>query len=212
MGRRLLLAVILSFAILGCSRKAVVHKYYVLETTHAREGVGAPNSTPLVNAVCEIMPVRINPAFSGTRIAVRTDSHQLAYYARHEWASSPDEALVQLAETGLQGRHLFSRVSGRVVKAIPQYRIQIQVHHLEVIQNKQEETMSAHLGVEFALIEAITNRALVSHAADERVPLKENRLNPFAAAISQLFYGELQSFADQIEVYFQTEADKDSSR
>jgi len=211
MGRRLLFVIILGFVAFGCSRKAVVHKYYMLETPHIEE-TEANNSRPLVDAVCEIMPVRIHPAFSGTRIAVRTNSHELAYYARHEWAASPDEALLKLAESGLQHRNLFSHVSGRIAKAIPRYRIQIQIKHLEVIQDEEEEKLSAHIEVEFALIEAVTNRSLVSHSADERTPLKENHLNLFAAEISRIFYGELQSFADKMQSYLRSKINQNSGR
>lgn len=211
MGRRFLFAILCGCTILGCSRKTMVHKYYLLETTDIAAKQAA-SGTPLVSAVCEIMPVKIHPAFSGTRIAVRMDSHQLAYYTRHEWAANPDEALLQLAEAGLQSRNLFRHVSGRVAKAIPEFRIQIQVRHLEAIQNQKQETLSAHLEVELTLIEAVTNRTLVSHTADQRTPLEENRLNLFAAAVSQLFDDELQSFADKMASHFQSVAEQDSSR
>lgn len=207
MGRIFLLIISFILIVPGCSRKAVVSKYYLLETSEI--GTDVTRSQPLVDAVCEIMPMKIHPAFAGTRIAVRMDSHELLYYTRHQWAVNPDESLLQLTERGLQNRNLFSRLSTRVVQQIPEYRIQIEIHRLEAIQD--EEELSAHLVATFSLIENPNNRTLVSHICDKSIPLEQSSLNLFAAAISDQYYTELQRFADKIESYLET-ADVQDSR
>jgi ABC-type uncharacterized transport system auxiliary subunit len=185
----------------GCSRRAVFNKYYLIEIP-LNPDLAAQKSSPLTNTACEILPVTISPAFGTERIAVRLHTHELTYYAHHQWAVKPEEALFQVIENHLQNTRLFSSVSGRYWKLIPDYQLLTRIYQLEVVQD--DEKLSAHLRIDFSLIENASREVAVFHFSDKYQVLDENSMNLFAATISDLFYQEVRLFSEKTKDYFQS--------
>lgn len=192
---KILLALLL---LAGCGRKAVMQRFYVLET----EESAAPTHEPLTDAACEILPLKIQPAFASLRIAARTRSHEVNYYVHHKWAVKPDQMLSDMAERFLQKQRIFGTISSRVLEVIPAYELQIEVKQLEAILDEAED-LSAHMNLEMLLIENPSKNTVVRHAADRQVPLEENDLNLFARTISELFHSELETFADKVKAFLE---------
>lgn len=188
----------------GCSRKAVQHTYYLIEAP-AMPDSAVVADVPLVVASCEILPVQIHPAFASERIALRVRTHEISYYAYHKWAVNPEDVLIQLLESGLQERRIFSTVTARLWKLLPDYQLQLYVHRLEVLQ--QGGRLYAHLDLAFSLSDNASRQVVVYHAADKRVALRERDLNLFAGAISALFDRALSDFSEKTVTYFNAAAD-----
>lgn len=183
----------------GClSRKTVLQKYYLIEVAVTTDST-LTKSQPRTAASCGIAPVEIHPAFAGTRIAVRTHTHELNYYAHHKWAMRPEETLTRLIQDYLQSHGIFAIVSSRTWQHVPDYLLQTQVKQLEVVQ--QDNKLSAHLNIEFQLVAHSSREVAVFHTSNRRIPLQENDLNLFASAISESFYKELQLFSEKITTY-----------
>lgn len=188
----------------GCSRKAVQHTYYLIEAPAVPDSVVA-EGVPLVESSCEILPVQIHPAFASERIALRVRSHEISYYAYHKWAVNPEDVLIQLLESGLQERRIFSTVTARLWKLLPDYQLQLYVHRLEVLQRGGR--LYAHLDLAFSLSDNTSRQVVVYHAADQQVALRERDLNLFAGAISDLFQQALSAFAEKTVTYFNAATD-----
>ena len=187
----------------GCTRKAVQHSYYLIEAPAVPDSA-ALDIAPLVAASCEILPVQIHPAFASERIALRVRTHEISYYAYHKWAVNPEDVLIQLLESGLQERRIFSTVTARLSKLLPDYQLQLYVHRLEVLQ--QGGRLYAHLDLAFSLSDNASRQVVVYHAADKRVALRERDLNLFAGAVSELFHRALTDFSAKSIHYFNNKA------
>jgi ABC-type uncharacterized transport system auxiliary subunit len=202
MKRFFFLFLALLFALYGCSRKAVIRKYYLIEIPKIPNS-NVMESTPLTEASCEVLPLTISPAFATDRITARLETHELTYYVFHQWAVKPQDALFQLIESHLQDTQIFTSVSGRFWKLIPDYQLQTRVYQLEAIQD--EDKLTAHLNIDFALIDNILKQVAVFHYADKYQILERNNMNLFAEAVSELFYAEMQLFSGKIKAFIQNE-------
>lgn len=179
----------------GCTRTAVVQKYYLLEIPAALEN-DLPPPEPRFDHSCEIMAIELAPPFASNRIALRMRSHELTYYAYHKWAVRPDEILTPMVEQYLQNQGIFATASRRLWELNPHYRLQTRINRLEVIQD--EKSLAARLDLEFSFIDNASKRVLAYHAAGKTKTLPQKNLNQFAAAISDLFHDELKTVAQKI--------------
>jgi ABC-type uncharacterized transport system auxiliary subunit len=184
----------------GClGRKTVLQNYYLIEQ-QKQNGASDSVSTPVADAACLISPVRVRSAFSGQRIAVRTGTHELNYYGHHQWAVRPEEALSDLMLDYFRRRPVFSKIFVSIGKSLPRYRLETEIKHLEVIQ--QKSNLLAHINVSFRLRDAVSRNVIQEHTADRRLPLSEKDLNLFAAYVSEVFCRQLEQFSDKLTVYF----------
>ncbi|MGK7394324.1 MAG: ABC-type transport auxiliary lipoprotein family protein [Candidatus Cyclobacteriaceae bacterium M3_2C_046] len=180
----------------ACGRKNIVRKYYVIESPELFDTTQAL-SKPNIDANCEIEKVNIYPAFSTTRIAYRSETHQLTYFSNHQWAVMPDDILTKVLEHYLQHHRLFSHSATRFWKINPEYRLETIVYQLEAVQ--QNKTLAAHLNIEFRLIDDLTKDEVLIHHADRFHPLDKNDMNLFASAISQIYFDELNNLSNKIK-------------
>lgn len=195
MRAKLIFAAIILCLACGCTRTAVVQKYYLLEIPAALEN-DQPPAEPRFDRSCEIMAIELAPPFASNRIALRVRSHELTYYAYHKWAVRPDEILTPMVEQYLQNQGIFATVSRRLWELNPHYRLQTRINRLEVIQD--EKDLAARLDLEFIFIDNASKRVLTYHAASKTKALEQKNLNLFAAAISELFHEEMQILAQKM--------------
>jgi ABC-type uncharacterized transport system auxiliary subunit len=205
MGRNIILIPAVILLLAGCRGQKVKDiNYYIIETPKNVYWDDV-NTEPLIEDVCQIDNVDVSPAFSSTKIAYRKQSHELTYYAYHKWAVKPGECFTRLLEEHLNHSHVFSHVATRFWKTQPTYDIKTRVYQLEAIQNDKKQ-LTAHLNIEFILIEHDTHKELIIHRADKQLPLEENSMNLFSKTISNIYFLEMQEFTAQIVEKLQNES------
>ena len=188
----LLLSIVL---IQSCSKKVVTRNYYVLEFPTQNKEI--QKSKPLVNESCEIFGVNIPPAFSQSRIAVRTRSHEISYYQNHLWAVAPGDLIVQLIEAYIQKENIFTKASQSIWKEVPIYRIYTYVQQIEA-QDIDDE-LFAHLKMKIDLFNSADNSIVVSHQFERKELLEERDINLLAESLSKILQEELQQFTIKIK-------------
>ena len=85
----LILTLLLSLFWISCSKKSTIRRYYIIELASA--GHIARPDTSLFDLKVDVRDFRVARAFDQTRIALRTDSHELNYYFYHHWAVKPSQ-------------------------------------------------------------------------------------------------------------------------
>ena len=77
------------------------------------------------------------------------------------------------------------------------YRSGTSVNNLELIE--KNKSFSAHLNLEFKIIDNLDNQIIISHKADRISILKQKDLNLFADEVSKMIREELKIFAGMIK-------------
>ncbi|MBZ4676756.1 MAG: hypothetical protein JG782_1376 [Anaerophaga sp.] len=198
MKQKILPILIMTIILTGCgSQKTVVKKYYTLEQP---EKVSKPfvEDSVLFNARCEVGDVNVYPAYSSRRIVCRDDSHQIRYFGEHEWAVPPSTVLTPMIIDFLSAKNLFLRVSDRFWEHTPEYRLNTTVFEIEVGTAEGKKDFTTHLTLKFELIDTRSGTSILTHISNRKSTLEKRNLNLMAESISDLFYEELENFAQQI--------------
>ena len=178
-----------------CGKKSISRRYYTIDVSEHLNKINSPNEF-LSQQSCEIYRVDIVDAYSTQRIANRSQSHEITYYAFNEWAHDPRYIIARILKQYVEHQRLFSEVSTRFTKEPPDYRIETRIDHMEVVESKN--LFEAHLELEFRLLDLKAGSLMVSHHTIQKQPLSEKDLNLFAAAISDMLYKEIQVFSKKI--------------
>lgn len=198
MKRSFLLVTLFAIGLLSCGKKSIIREYYVIEFPVTIDSITV-NQPPVYDGFCEILPIRIAPAYAGKRIAVRTESHRLNYYIQNEWAVQPEESITALLENYLQSRRLFSSISTRPFKVYPNFELYSHVHHLEAVE--YQSRLKAHLHIDWELYDRNADHLVVFHTFETSRFLVRRDINLLATTVSNILEEELQKFADKIENY-----------
>ncbi len=196
------LLIVLTVILIGCrSSKQVAPTFYLIEfpadkITDDEVSVTLPFSL-------EILDVDVHPAFASHQIALRENEHEIRYYAHHEWAVRPSESLTRYVYNYFRNAGIFRYTDARFWNVIPDYRLQVKVHKLEVIE--EDDDFLAHLHVDFDLIMVEGNVVIVQHAANKTRLLEKRNLNLFAGSINDMFLEELFFFSRKILYEFSAE-------
>ncbi|MBW1803792.1 MAG: membrane integrity-associated transporter subunit PqiC [Deltaproteobacteria bacterium] len=195
----IILLIIMGFCFFHCSKKAMIRKFYVLETQSSIIEVKGDRIQPLAGNV-DVRDFRIRKAFEQTRIAVRSESHELNYYYYHHWAARPSSVIPDMVSTLVDRSGIFCRCA-RGFTNKPDFIIQGQVDIVERIE--KERIAAAHLNATLELTDEKTDSSIVRHAFDLTVDLKEDKsMNGFARAISYLLEQESLVFIEKMSKYF----------
>ncbi len=182
----------------SCSRqKNIVKKFYDINVPMTEHSEGK-DLLPRVKATCMIPEVYVYPPYSGTQIPLRNRSNELQYFSYHEWAVRPAQIFRQITMDYLSAENLFIRVSDRFWNENPDYRLELTIFNMEVIENKK--SFEARFNYKFELIHAETYNLTLQQSADLRETLENNDLNLFAEAISTMFQNELEKLAENIRI------------
>jgi ABC-type uncharacterized transport system auxiliary subunit len=191
----LLIGIVVLWLSPGCGGKTMVLKYYLIELPALQDTTVVVKENA-VNASCEIRPVETHPAFAGNEIARRSRSHELSYYAYHQWAVKPSEAIADILREQLDKSGLFLKTNKRFWGVNPDYALITRVEKLEVAEIK--DTFYARLRLEFFLLDNASETVLIEHLADRQVPLKRKSINLFAYEISRLLDEEISKLTAKI--------------
>ena len=194
--RSLFIFFIIIVVVSGCAKRKIENKFYLIEpVTNDSTSVTKDNDSPWLEAACQIAPVEIHPAFSTSRIAHRSESHQITYYTHHHWAVLPDVLISQIIEHDLQNQNLFRYLDSRL-RVEPDYILESEILQLETTAIKND--LSAHLQMDFRLLDAINQHVLLQYSIDRFEPLQKNDLNLFAEAINNIMHQEIKNLGAKI--------------
>lgn len=189
----LLLALLILAA--GCSKPTVIRKYYLIEPPELLK-TSPPAPAKLSDKFCEILPVRISPAFGTHKIAVRVAPKEISYYVYHQWAVGPRDAITRFVELEMQAAGLFQRVGVELWKFNPEFKVISDVQYLEMAMDKKKAV--AHLAMSLSLVREYDQVEVVTHRFDRYQPLHKRNLNLFSEAVSDMLHEELNQFAEKI--------------
>jgi ABC-type uncharacterized transport system auxiliary subunit len=185
-----LMAAVLVFG--GClGRRKMVQHYYTLEVPAGAVVPQQPDAAALPFS-SRIESVAVDRAYAGTRIALRRQSSEIAYYHHHEWAVRPEYAFTRMLAAYLEERRIFKEVSAGAMVKGTDYSISVEVFHLEMVQG--DKGLDARLGLVFRLFSRHSGEEILRHRCDRSQTLVRSSMNEFASAIGVLFAGELQQF------------------
>jgi ABC-type uncharacterized transport system auxiliary subunit len=182
----------------ACSKKVITRRYYVLDSPSTADSL--MNIEPLTNAICEILPVSVPPAYAQHRIAVRKRSHEITYYQYHHWAISPSTILTNLLEGQLRSASIFMRIATSPWRELPDYQVSTTVYRIEAYE--EEDDFYARFDMRLELVENQNKKIVSSHQFSRSVFLEERDLNLLASTLSSIFYEEVSIFSDKIKIFF----------
>ncbi|MFN2395708.1 MAG: ABC-type transport auxiliary lipoprotein family protein [Bacteroidales bacterium] len=199
---KIFLLIILIVSLVGCrSSKPVAPTFYLIEFPSDKE-VDEETSVTLPFSL-EILDVDVHPAFASRQIALREKEYEVRYYSHHEWAVRPSESLTRYLYDYFKRSEIFRYTDTRFWNVLPDYRLNVKVHKLEVIED--ENDYLAHVHADFELIMVEGNVAVVQHGVNKTRLLEKRNLNLFAGAINDMFFEEVFFFSRKILYEFSAE-------
>jgi len=183
----------------SCGERTLIRHYYVLEMPE--ENFKPKQDTLASEGVCEILRVRIPPAYDQLRIAVRKRSHEISFYQYHYWAMNPADNLTSLLEKEIQHSNIFAYAGSENLKKIPDFQIATTVYKLEVIDTDDE--FNVHLEMRMELIDYKSGKTVLNHQFERTKALENRDLNLFASELSIIFHEESHQFIIKINEYLE---------
>ncbi len=199
MKKTVILILAAGLCLLSCGKKAILRKYYLLE---APETV---MSTVVSDSLCfaahvDVRSFQISKAIDQTRIALRSDTHELNYYFYHHWAVSPSAGVADMVFDILGRKNCFDRLV-RGYSTHPDYIVTGHLRHLE--RDETGAKISAHLAGTIELIRQQTGKAVIKHEFDRLEPVKEEKsMNAFVDVLCRILMSETEIFCQEINTYF----------
>ncbi len=171
----------------------MVRKYYLVEIPSESEVTVADKTLPFK---VDIRDFNISKAFDQTRIAVRTESHEVNYYFYHHWAVRPSAAIADMVYDIMEAKNIFLRCS-RDYTYNPDYILEGYVHTIEHVMRQKK--VAARLAMMFKLLETPTELPVLKYEFDRTVDLEKDRsMNGFAHAISIIVHQETETFLNKL--------------
>jgi len=180
--------------ITACAKRKIENKFYLIEPL-VSDSTAATNTSYFFDYACQVAPVEIYPAFASSRIAHRSESHQIVYYNHHQWAVLPEVLITKVIEHDLKAQNLFKQVDARVTME-PDYLLTTSILQIETVAERND--LAAHLNVQFNLLDASTNEIILEYHFDRYEVLEKRDLNLFAGVINTILYQELSSLSDKM--------------
>lgn len=184
----------------GCGKRALIRKYYVLETASSENRIGPLYSSSIPIQV-EIRDFQVAKAFDQTRIALRSASNEIDYYFYHHWAVRPTVALADMVCEIMERSGLFLKIS-REYSVTSEYTITGTIYRLERLDGSPNP--SAHLAGRMELVDVYQNLPIIQHEFDQQVELRNDQsMNKFASVLSEILNHETEAFIRLIASHFE---------
>ncbi|MBN2105496.1 membrane integrity-associated transporter subunit PqiC [bacterium] len=182
-----------------CGKKAVIRKYYILETPRPIKMADSVETVCLPIHV-DIRDFQISKAINQTRIALKTKSHELNYYFYHHWAVRPSIGTADMVYQITAYQKCFRRLV-RGYSSQPDYFITGNIQNLE--RDETGKKVAVHFAATLELIDAESNIPLIRHTFDRTEHYTNPKsMNSFAETISLILYQETTAFLNIISDYF----------
>jgi ABC-type uncharacterized transport system auxiliary subunit len=187
------------FELYSCGERTLIRHYYILDVPE--EKYESEQDSLNSEGICEILRVRIPPAYDQLRIAVRRRSHEISYYQYNYWAMNPADNLTSLLERQIQHSHIFNYSSSKNLKQIPNFQISTEVYRLEA--EDIDDDFYVHLEMRMDLIEYNTGKKVLNHQFEKTAALESRDLNLFASELSHIYFEESKKFIKKIRAYLE---------
>ena len=189
--------VILGFQ--SCGERTIIRHYYIIESPEINNLT--EQDTTHGEGICEVLRVRIPPAYDQQRIAVRQRSNEINYYQHNYWAMNPSENLTSLLEQQVKISRLFAFLSSEYLKGIPDYQIASDVYRIEVLD--KDDVYSIQLEMRLELIDYRSEKVVVIHNFNRTKALESRDLNLFASGLGIIFQEEMAKFITKMKSYLE---------
>jgi cholesterol transport system auxiliary component len=120
------------------------------------------------------------PAYATTHMAYSTQSYQIAYFSKNEWAETPSQMIQPLIVKTLRDTHYFSEVLSPPYFGPHTFALRIEI--LELKQDFTSEPAMLQLAMRIYLSREATNQVVASKELSVREPMQER--NPYAGVVA----------------------------
>jgi len=194
-----LLALLLIFFIIGCTKQVYVTKYYLLEYQPAAKNERLLLEKPIPGRV-QIRNFTIPRSYDSIRIIARFSSHQINYYRYSLWAVRPQIAIADELVKHINVYRIFRDCKREYLDDRPDYEITGNIHQIE--RYDSEGYSAAHLKMNFNFYDYDSKDVLVSYEFDREVPITAGSMTIFAKVISDIAEEEAENFLTKVIDHF----------
>lgn len=175
------------------NQKSAQKEVFILQAEQISSRPGNLASRPCLSL--RIRQPESAPGLDTARMAYRTDSNRIDYFAYNEWVASPARMMAALMEARLDESGMF----GSIVSGSSDIRTDLRLdsHVLSLYQDFTGETGAALLSVKVNLIDVSGRTLMNSETFSYRVPANERNAESGAVAANQAagrFLDDLTNF------------------
>lgn len=183
----------------GCvsKRKLVYTKYYLIEPPHETQSFG--QARPNSDKKLEIGSIDVGPAYAGTKIVHRNRSNEIVYFSYHQWAVLPEVSIGKLATDYFRTTHEFAEVSNYISDNRPDYRLDIEVSRIEMLDVDNET--NAHVLISYTYTDAVSDQLILQETYDKSSMMSKKDMNLLAISVSALIWESLDQLYRKIAEY-----------
>ncbi len=188
--------------LVGCASEQRTIKYYTIDryTIEPQDTVAVGAATPLPYIV-EVVDFTVAGPYNDTRIALRTDSHELEYYHYHQWAEPPSRAIRYYVWRVVHDANVFQVCQLRVAAGSPQLLVTGSINKLERVDDGEDA--GAFVDGVLDLVNVRENRIVLSHRFNTFVPFPANTpMNVFANEVGSILFEETYAFIEKINDHY----------
>ena len=120
------------------------------------------------------------PAYAGTQMAYSTQTYQIAYFAKNEWAEPAPQMIQPLIVQTLRNTHYFGEVLSPPY--FGRFSFELRSEILEIKQDFTSEPAVFKLAVRFSLSRASTNQVIATKDLSVSQPMAEK--SPYAGVVA----------------------------
>ena len=144
------------------------------------------------------------PAYSTTRIVHRSRSNEIVYFSYHEWAVLPEVSMAQMATKYFRSTHDFAEVSKYISDNRPDYRLDIEVSRIEMLDISSE--INAHILITYIYTDAASGQLIAQETFDKSSKMAQKDMNLLAESVSALIWESLTQFFKKMAAYHSSDS------
>jgi cholesterol transport system auxiliary component len=127
-----------------------------------------------------VLEPETTPVYATTQMAYSTQTHQIAYFAKNEWAETPSQMIQPLIVQTLQNTHYFSEVLSP--PDFGRHTFELRIEILELKQDFTSEPAMLQLAMRISLRRDATIQAVATKELSVSQPMSEK--NPCAGVVA----------------------------
>ena len=183
-------------------KKLVYTKYYLIEPP--LESQSSSEERPNTDMKLEIGSINVGSAYASTKIVHRNRSNEIVYFNYHQWAVLPEVSIAQMATDYFRSTHDFAEVSRYISDNSPDYRLEIEVSRIEMLEVSGE--INAHIVVRYKYIDAVSGKLITQERYDKSSKMSQKDVNLLAKSVSTLIWDSLGQFFKKMAEYHNSDS------
>ena len=181
-----------------CQKRNLVYpNYYLIEPPHEMHSLS--KTTPSSDLKLEIGSINVGPAYSSTKIVHRNRSNEIVYFNYHEWAVLPEASMEQMAINFFRSTHAFTEVSNYISDNRPDFRLDIEVSRIEMLDIVGET--NAHVVLIYTYTHVESGQLILQNMYDKSSQMAQKDMNLLAKSVSTLIWDSLSQFFNKMAEY-----------